>query len=235
MLKKIGTCLLVGSIALTAAACGNTGDKKEEASTVQINEKKSTSGAQDTSYKTIFKNSVFLGDSIVERLKSGDFLDGKNVMAELGLTTIKALNQVDEIATRKPEHIFISMGIDDLTRCADGADGKEKPAEPVKYVTSNYSNLLKKIKEKLPNAKIHVLSVTPVSEQALKIGPQYKAIDNLNASLKDLTNTEKIDFVDLSPIFKKHKVPYVDPETDGVHFKDEYYPLLLEYLKDKIK
>ncbi|MEK4677540.1 MULTISPECIES: GDSL-type esterase/lipase family protein [Bacillus] len=235
MLKKVCVSLLMGSVALSSAACANNGAEQKSTKVAQdtSHEKKSTTETQDTSYKTIFKNSVFVGDSMTERLKSGDFLEGNNVVAENGSDTIKALDLVNEIATRKPEHIFISLGGNDLKRFAEK---ENKPAEgPVEFVTSSYANLLKKLKEKLPNSKIHVLSVTPVSEQALKIGPEYKEIGNLNAAFKDLATTEKVDFVDLSPIFEKHKVPYVDEEREGVHFKDDYYPLLLEYLKDKAK
>ncbi|MFS0553795.1 GDSL-type esterase/lipase family protein [Brevibacillus sp. 179-C9.3 HS] len=234
MLKKVCVCLLMGSVALSSAACGDNGiEQKSPKESLAISyEKKSTTESQDALYKTIFNNSLFVGDSMTERLKSGDFLDDKNVVAEMGGTTIKALHLVDEIAKRKPEHIFISLGNNDLVRFAER---KDKPAEgPIKFVTSSYSQLLKKIKEKLPNAKIHVLSVTPVSEEALKIGPEYKDIGHLNAALKELANAEKVDFIDLSPIFEKHKVPYLD-EREGVHFTDDYYPLLLEYLKDIMK
>ncbi|MGE8033937.1 GDSL-type esterase/lipase family protein [Lysinibacillus sp. NPDC093692] len=228
MLKKVCICLMMGAIALTSAACADKGTEKTS-NTVTLNtshEKK-----PEDIYKSIFKNSLFFGDSVTEGLNYQELIDDINVIADAGKVTVMALEgDVDKVVERNPEHIFMSFGINDLLMPMD-LEGN--PIDnPVKYSLDNYSILIQKVKEKLPNVKIHILSVTPVTDKALQEFPQYIHIDEYNAKLKELAKAEKAEYIDLSPIFDKNTDLH---DEDGVHFKANYYTQLLDLVKISVK
>ncbi|EOO11717.1 GDSL-type esterase/lipase family protein [Bacillus cereus] len=229
MLKKVCVCLVTGTIALSSAACVNKGTEKTSNKVTQeaVHEKKS----KDSAYKPIFKNSVFFGDSITEGMIDQELIHDQNIIADKGKITAMAIEEdVNKVVEKKPEHIFMSFGTNDLLMPMD-LEGK--PIEnPVKFSIDNYSKLIQKIKEKLPNVSIHLLSVTPVIDKVLQEYPQYKHIDEYNVKLKELAKAEKAEYIDLSPIFEKIKDLH---DQDGVHFKADYYKLLLEQLKNAVK
>ncbi|WP_315852042.1 hypothetical protein [Brevibacillus brevis] len=76
-----------------------------------------------------------------------------------------------------------------------------------------------------------MLSVTPVTAEAEKIEPRYQKINEYNKGLQALAVEKKVAFVDLSPIFVSNQDLH---DKDGIHFKEKYYRLLLDFLKDHV-
>lgn len=210
MFKKIILALVIGSTALTLAACGNG------------------QNPQNVTYKTIFKNSVFLGDSITEALSYHDILDEFNVVAGAGKTTELSLmsGDVDKLAERNPQHVFIMLGSDDILLPPQITDN------PKQYSLKFYAELIDSIKEKLPKASVTVLPVTPVTPEAEKVEPRYKNINDYNQGLKELADKKQVGFSDLSSIFADSPNLY---SSDGIHFKPEFYTRMLDLLKDRVK
>ncbi|PEP91960.1 GDSL-type esterase/lipase family protein [Bacillus toyonensis] len=228
MLKKVCVCLLTGAVALSSAACVNNGTEKKANGFTQSATHEKTS--KDSAYKTILKNSLFFGDSMIEAISHYEILDEENVLGLAGGATMFALDEVENVVKRKPEHIFMNFGSNDLLLPMD-LEGK--PIEnPIKFSTDNYSKLIQKIKEKLPNVKIHLLSVTPVTDEGLQKEPRYKNINEYNVKLKELAKAENVEYIDLFSIFENNKNLH---DQDGVHFKVDYYKLLLEQLKGSVK
>ncbi|EOO61998.1 hypothetical protein IKE_05788 [Bacillus cereus VD196] len=228
MFKKLCVCLLTGTIVISAAACvdGGATKKSTESSQGTSHEKES----EYSKYKSTFKDSLFFGDSMIEAISHYEILDDENVLGSAGGATMFALDEVENVVKRKPEHIFMNFGSNDLLLPMDLED---KPIEnPIKFSTDNYSKLIQKIKEKLPNAKIHLLSVTPVTDEELQKEPRYKNINEYNVKLKELAKAENVEYIDLSSIFEKNKNLH---DQDGIHFKADYYKLLLEQIKCSVK
>lgn len=207
MRKMMMAILVTGIISLTLMACGNQKQVMEE-----------------ESYQSIFQDSVFLGDSITEGLSFHDVLDEANVIAGAGKTAeiSMAMKDVKDIASRNPKRVFIQLGSDDILWPTD---------EPIPYSLSHYAKLIRSIKDELPNASITLLSVTPVTPEAEKKEPRYKQIGDYNQELQELTLSEQVGFVDLSPIFNNTQGLH---DTDGIHFKAQFYTLLLDFLKDQL-
>ncbi|WP_010500186.1 GDSL-type esterase/lipase family protein [Paenibacillus elgii] len=171
-------------------------------------------------YKAAFSHSVFLGDSILGALSYLNKLDSANVIAPSGATLALALQNVEKLASQAPEHVFILLGSNDI-RLSDKQEFIER-----------YRQLIGSIRNKLPKAKLHILSITPVAEEALKREPRYVSITDFNKALEQLADEVKIDYVDLSSLFAANKIHYAN---NGVHFKPDFYPLLLDHLKGLVK
>ncbi|GMX64995.1 hypothetical protein Elgi_42650 [Paenibacillus elgii] len=148
--------------------------------------------------------------------EDGNKLDSANVIAPSGATLALALQNVEKLASRAPEHVFILLGSNDI-RLSDKQEFVER-----------YRQLIGSIRNKLPKARLHILSIPPVAEEALKGEPRYANITDFNKELKQLADEVEIDYVDLSPLFAANKIHYAN---NGVHFKPDFYPLLLDYLK----
>lgn len=225
-MKKTVATLLIGSITLALAACGNESiSSSPQQPTTQSQEQATESkDSVETAYQVFFQNSVFFGDSITEGLSFHDVLKEENVLAGAGKTAEFALQDMDELIKRDPERIFILLGSDDILWPADN---------PKAYSMKNYAKLIGTIKEKLPQAKVTLLSVTPVTAKAEELEPRYKNINDYNQGLKELAEKENIGYVDLSPIFSNGSNDLYD--SDGIHFKPEFYTRMLDLLKDQVE
>ncbi|WP_267379473.1 GDSL-type esterase/lipase family protein [Bacillus sp. GM_Baccil_2] len=226
MIKKIITIPLIGIIALSA--CGNPDRKtdinspvsKIDSSSNTIEKEQISSANIDTStFKSIFKSSVFLGDSITDGLHDIDILDEKNIVSGVGKSIGDAQKNIEQVANQKPKNIFILLGLCNLIETKESA-------------ITQYSQLIQKIKEKLPDTKINILSITPVTPERTQKEERYKNINDFNEGFKMVAKKEQVNFIDLSPIFKDNPDLYV---KDGIHFKPEFYPIWLEYLKNQLK
>ncbi|BFH13988.1 GDSL-type esterase/lipase family protein [Paenibacillus melissococcoides] len=171
-------------------------------------------------YKAAFRDSVFLGDSILGALSYLNKLDPANVIAPSGATLDLALLNVEKLAIQAPEHVFILLGSNDI-RFSNKQEFVER-----------YRQLIGSIRNKLPKAKLHILSIPAVAEEAQKLEPRYANITDFNQALEQLADEVNVEYVDLSPLFAANKIHYAD---NGVHFKPDFYPLLLDYLKGLVK
>lgn len=223
-MRKMMMIVLLGGLALSLAACGNSPAEQQQSTTVAQGQAMNSSKLTETRYQTIYKNSVFMGDSITEGLSFYDVLKQENVLAGAGKTAEFALEDIDELTKRSPKQVYIQLGSDDILWPVDN---------PIAYSIQNYAKLIARIKEKLPQTQITLLTVTPVSAKAVKQEPRYNNISDYNQALKELAEQENIGFVDLSPLFTSGSDALYD--SDGIHFTPEYYTKLLDLLKDQVK
>jgi lysophospholipase L1-like esterase len=226
MIKKIITIPLIGIIALSA--CGNLDSQRDitspvskidSSSTTFEKEHISSSNIDTSTFKSIFKSSVFLGDSITDGLHDIDILDEENIVSGIGKSIGDAQKNIEQVVNQKPKNIFILLGLCNLSETKEAA-------------ITQYSQLIQKIKEKLPDTKINILSITPVTPERTQKEERYKNINDFNEGFKVLAKKEQVNFIDLSPIFKDNPDLYV---KDGIHFKSEFYPIWLDYLKNQLK
>lgn len=174
-------------------------------------------------YKEIFTNDLFLGDSITDSLSFYEIIEEPNVIAELGFTTRKSLSELDKIGKQNPENIFIMLGMNDMLN----------NGESDKFV-KDYSNLIKEIRERLPDTNIYIQSILPVDPKVKEKKPLLtnKNIDKFNEGLIKLAKDENINYINLSPIIEEDKDLL---EPDGIHTKYDFYILWLNYLIENIK
>lgn len=226
-MKKMLEIGLTGMILCSLVACGgqNAGREPSTSQPASAGQTQEASFAETTQTKltSLFQNSVFLGDSITEGLSYHDVLDDKNVLAGAGKTAEFAMEDIEELSKRNPKHIFIQLGSDDLLWPTDN---------PQEYAINHYTALIEAIQQKLPQAEITILSVTPVTEEVLGKEPRYQNIPAYNEKLKEMAAEEEVAFVDLTPVAASRPDLY---DTDGIHFKPEFYPLMLEALKERVE
>jgi hypothetical protein len=212
-MKKLLMCFLASIFILGIAAC-------ENAPTSTTTTTNTTTNTTDTNGDVAaqFKNSVFIGDSITEGFVVNEILPKENVIAGAGTTAVFAYDDIKDLAQKKPVHVFIMLGSDDMLW---------PKGDPKALFESSMTKLVQKIKEDAPNAKIYLESITPVTQDALQAEPRYKNIDDYNALLQQLAQKLSVHYVDIGAVAKQHADLFAE---DGIHFKKEFYPLWLKEL-----
>ncbi|WP_429845439.1 GDSL-type esterase/lipase family protein [Brevibacillus sp. FIR094] len=212
MVQRWVSIFLSAAILSTLVACGATDDKRQT--------QPATTQAPAGSVHELFGSSLFVGDSIIGGLTNDDLLPEANVMGGLGATVQTTLDNVEEITSRKPSHVFLSMGQNDLG---------EPLEEAKKTFVQKYSQLVDRIRELLPAAHVYTMSITPVDTTSPFGASMNPQIETFNAALQKMAKEKGVDYIDLAPIFRQHKIQY---DEDGSHFTNAFYPILLDYLKE---
>lgn len=201
-MKKLMMCFLIGILLISMTACGNK------------------TAERDITAK--FKNSVFVGDSITEGFAFNEILPKECVIAGAGATAGFTYDDLGALVAKKPDNVFIMLGSDDLLMPV---------ADPKELFRNDLTKLINKIKEELPDSKIYLQSITPVTQQALKQEPRYERIEEYNEFLKELAGKLSVNYVDIGALAKENHALFAE---DGVHFKKEFYTLWLKKLSESL-
>ncbi len=185
-----------------------------------------------------FSDAVFVGDSRTEGLRYFGDIDnakfvsakGLNVKSALEKQLIKVedssmLNVPDALKTYEYSRVFVMFGINELGW----------PYEDV--FVEKYGQLLDKIKEVNPNAKIYVQEILPVTREKSQSGEVFtnEKIDHYNMLIKELATSKNMRFLEVSQAVEDTDGSLMsDASTDGIHLKKSYCLKWVEYLKENL-
>ena len=158
------------------------------------------------------KRAMVAGDSMAEGLTAYEVLDDENVVWYRGRRIDNMNKDMDKIVSYQPNYLFLTYGSNDL----------ELWVGNVSSFINSYRNTLSYIKNTLPNTKIIINSILPVSEEALSKNNAYSYQELFNNELKKLAEEENISFLENSSFLYERENPF---STDGVHPKGFYYSL----------
>ena len=173
----------------------------------------SDSEGDNKNFKSLFSNSVIMGDSISLGFTDYNYLTTSSVIAKTGVTVSKIDEQIETVKKMEPRVIFLSYGSNDV----------ELYKENVSTFIKDYKKLIKTLSEDLPNTKIFVNSIFPVRKDALEKQPAYAYIDEYNKRLQKMCDEIQVAFLDNTEIARSEYF-----EEDGVHFIADFYPVWLE-------
>jgi lysophospholipase L1-like esterase len=129
---------------------------------------------------------------------------------------------MDDLAEKKPDNVFIMLGSDDMLMPVD---------DPKALFESDMTKLIDKIKEEVPDAKIYLQSITPVTQEALNSDGRYKIMDEFNELIRELADKLSVNYVDIAAIINENPDLFAE---DGIHFKKEFYQLWLDKLAESL-
>lgn len=99
----------------------------------------------------------------------------------------------------------------------------------------SYTTFLQEVKKAMPNAKIYIMSIPPVTE--VKEQMQTNSVSNLkidqyNSELLRLANSEAVYFVDVNTTLKGNngKLPDAFTESDNLTLKTSTYKVIHDYM-----
>ena len=165
-----------------------------------------------------FEHAAIVGDSIIRQVRLYHFLDAP-VFAEGGVHISVDMPLLDEVEAAKPSVVFLCFGMNDVGVFKDQVD----------LYVGRYSHIIRRLQISLPDAAIYVHAALPVSDSLLKKEPKYQYLELYNEEMKKVCPELGAYYLDSSFIFHARRDLF---REDGVHPKEEYYPLWLTYLAD---
>ncbi len=172
-----------------------------------------------TNFKEVFKNAVFIGDSISNALSYYKHLEAKNVVAKLGQNIRTTKKEIKNIKAKNPTHIYIMLGMNDSMFVKDAAKFKK-----------SYKELVTELQKSLPNAKIYFQSILPadVNNKKAMARVSNDRIKSFNDALVELAGEMKLEFIDLRPFINSHPNFY---EPDGIHLNKNFHRYWLKFIQ----
>lgn len=181
-----------------------------------------------------FDDAVFFGNSLVNGLElygqmgSGDFCAATSASVISVTSTLNATLKnggagtlLDKMLEKQYGKIYILLGINEIGFNTD-------------YFAQVYSDMLVRIKDAQPDAKIYIMSLTPVTKAKSDAGAPFTMdrIREYNAALYQLAVDHECYYVDLVEALADSTgyLPAAD-STDGVHFVVSKYPVWADYLR----
>lgn len=173
------------------------------------------------SYRTVFGNAAFVGDSVMTGFDVYMGLPNNvNVFAEVGAFMDKHLPAViDSVIARYPKYVFIRYGINEMGTTTAEADA----------FASRYKGYIQKLKNNLPDAKIVVLGISPVGNVAVAKNSRFGMINEYNTRIKAFCQEIGVAYYENSELFISNASLY---SKDGIHFSKELYQ---KWVKDIIR
>lgn len=173
------------------------------------------------SYRTVFGNAAFVGDSVMTGFDVYMGLPNNvNVFAEVGAFMDKHLPAViDSVIARYPKYVFIRYGINEMGTTTAEADA----------FASRYKGYIQKLKNGLPDAKIVVLGIAPVGKAAVAKNTRFGMVSEYNTRIKAFCQEIGVAYYENSELFISNASLY---SKDGIHFSKELYQ---KWVKDIIR
>ncbi len=183
--------------------------------------------------QTYLARCVFVGDSITVGLADYQLVPMQNVFAEIGMNIEKINTEtmqtsygettiLDALIQAEPENIYIMLGSNGIAWMS------------VEEMIGEYSSFTSGIKEALPDSKIYILSIPPVTEKKEQSEEPIlnSSIDQYNAELLKLADDNGYYYVDINSELKGEdgKFPEESAATDGMHFNKATYDKMIDYI-----
>lgn len=181
-----------------------------------------------------FKKSAFVGNSFIDGMVIYDLVDGADYFSKIGLNVKTATTEstengsvpvIEELnSTKVYEKIFMMFGENEV-----GWPNSET-------FVSQYKTLVKKAKQYQPEAKIYLLSITPITQEESDKEIDGTTNDNIrkfNKLIKRVAQEEDVTYCDIySAVVNSDGALPKDAASDGIHFGNEYYKKCLIYIQE---
>ena len=149
---------------------------------------------------------IFPNLRIVEFGHCGDRVDGM-------------CRRISMVCSVNPDIVFLMGGINDLHR--------SKP----ETVLRRYDKLLANLRDSLPNTRIYVQSILPISKEMEKRYAPNEVIQETNIMIQKCANKHGCNYIDLYDIFVEDGQMPDSLTSDGVHLSSQGYYLWAESIK----
>ncbi|MDR1043854.1 MAG: GDSL-type esterase/lipase family protein [Candidatus Adiutrix sp.] len=156
---------------------------------------------------------LMLGDSLTAGGDWPALLPGVEIINQglSGQTSGQILTRLDSVAEARPDLIFLLAGVNDFYV----ARGEER-------IVANHLAIWRELARKLPQARLQVISLTPVSER--KYPGLNRRIRAVNRQLEGEARKMGLSFIDLySPLADEEGALRPEYTYDGLHFSAEGY------------
>lgn len=176
-------------------------------------------------FRSMYSDTVFMGDSITENLSFNEIVDEYNVIAYMGDTVRKAMDHIPTLEGIQPQNLILLYGMNDVILFEETAEWNS-----IERFKEDYKALIQEIKNRLPNTKIYVQSPLPVTYKATETNPRLtnENLTRFREAVMQICGEIGVTYVDISHLAREDSGLH---EVDGIHLKREFYDKWLGYLR----
>ena len=168
----------------------------------------------------LFKNTLFVGDSITVGFSDYKIANEGNVIAHVGARLEEHLSEnMQKIIDYNPEVLFIHYGLNEM----DNAD------HFIEGFMSELRTQLTVLKEELPYTKIVVMAVWPIKDSAVQSQPRLASAPKYNKQLRELCVELGVAYEERSELIASRPDLYAN---DGIHCAKQMY---INWINDFVK
>ena len=168
------------------------------------------------STKDVFKDTLFVGDSIMTGFSDFQFANKGNVIAEVGARLNHHLSDnIQNIINYNPKYVVIHYGINEMEQDESFLD---------KFINT-YKEDLSTLQAALPNSRIMVACITPVKAATVDKNPRFSRVEAYNTRIRQMCVDMGISYVENSALCVAHPELYA---ADGIHMQKQMYQMWIE-------
>jgi len=143
------------------------------------------------------------------------------------MTTRKAADYIDSVASANPKKVVIMLGLNDANYGTMSGEA----------IGDNISEVVSSVKSKCPSAKIYVVSVLPVTYAFEgRSSVEQGVLDTINTQLASKAASMNVTYIDIANSYKDES-GYLkgDCTGNGCNLNNGYYPFLLNNIAKAFK
>lgn len=211
--------------ATTAAPAQTT--QAAQGSSGNVYKVEGTAGQEDFTAKDSYADTVVLGDFIAGGMSYYGYLSDSQVVSDDNMTTRKAADYIDSVASANPKKVVIMLGLNDANYGTMSGEA----------IGDNISEVVSSVKSKCPSAKIYVVSVLPVTYAFEgRSSVEQSVLDTINTQLESKAASMNVTYIDIANSYKDES-GYLkgDCTGNGCNLNNGYYPFLLNNIAKAFK
>ncbi len=164
----------------------------------------------ESTYDSAFEGVLFCGDSRTKAVATSLALESDHILAENGVGLEHLETYMQELLRRNPKTIILNYGVNSMSEAQQARD----------EFVEQYKGLIKEIKRALPQSRIIVAAIFPVSPYFAVEQPRMDYIDDVNLQLFKMCIDLDVEFINGTDIIKLNSNLI---NADGLHFSDTFY------------
>ena len=168
------------------------------------------------SYRQVFDNVYFMGDSLMEGLHAYNILNPSRLTTQVSASLSHLEQHMNSVINARPPVLIIHYGLNAISTSDAQIDA----------FVQRYAADIRKMKKALPQTRFIISLLFPINTN--KAGaPRFKAVGKFNNALKKMCKSLSVEYLDSSALINANKQYY---EPDGIHMKYSFYGNWLEFI-----
>lgn len=161
------------------------------------------------SYRKVFENVYFAGDSLMNGLEAYNILNSKHLFTQVSASLYHLEGVTGTLVSIRPQVLILHYGLNMIGDRQYHVDS----------FISQYTKDIKVLRKKLPDTRIIVSLLFPV-DTSVATAKRFKYVSRYNDRLVRMCKELGVEYLDSTPVFKGHNEFY---GADGIHLSASFY------------
>ena len=150
-------------------------------------------------------------------MNDGQYVNTENLIFRRGCGTYDSLELFERAVNLQASVVWVQLGLNDM----------DMYISDVGQFKDNYRKLVLYLQENLPDCRIFLCNINPISPDACRRHPQYEYAGQYNQAIMELCEELGVTYVDNTTLVLGHPELW---DTDGIHPVQDVYLWMLSHM-----